>query len=126
MTTYAYINETTRVTLDGDTFYVKRYSIATTPFVVYDVYEPTDLSPRQHTTVTHEEHGWLGKVITRTDARIETMTPGSAERLHANKAIREARADLCRRVLLDAYPELADREDVRWDSGSAITTELDD
>ena len=94
-----------RTTPDG--FTVERYSIITTPVVVYTVLEPAASDWSSHSTITTLDGVKMGRVSTRgLPADLDKLPAGSAER---SAAVREFYEDLwqaCAAEIVEAYPHL--------------------
>lgn len=98
----------------GNHYLVHRYSILTTSYVCYAVYEPSALMGNHSTITTREETRpdgsiyvtWLGDVTTRRlpDA-LEAMTPGSQERIKAVDAYLDGWKAFAESLIRSAFPQ---------------------
>jgi len=96
-----YISETKRI---GDKV-IKKYSVAGTDLIVYEVYEPSALMG-PHGTVTSIEGKWYGRVGTRRPPpELEALPAGSEERFRAVGKWYEGQYEEAYKLITEAFPE---------------------
>lgn len=121
-TTFPRVNQWRVVFIDGATFYVHRYSILTTPFVVYEAWERyAGHSACRFSTPTGEAFGMV--VARPLSERIEAMAPGSEERVQLAAVRRHRLEILAEQAIEKAWPGIQAYPDANIESGRIVTRE---
>lgn len=89
---------------------VKKYNIAATDLIVYDVWEPSELAG-PHSTVTTIDGRWYGRLGTRrSTSELEGLAPGSEERFRAVGKWHDDQFEEAYRLIVQAFPEASGGE----------------
>jgi len=111
-----YINEQREM---GNGVIVRRYSILSSPTVVYDVFEPK----AGHSTITTIDGRWMGRIGTGSlPSELESLTPMSKERQYRVSEWLKEQYQRAYDLILIAYPHLGSIE-YRANMGDITTTE---
>jgi hypothetical protein len=89
-------------------FIIKRTPILTTTTVVYSAWERSAGICGQHSTVTSDDDGWLGRVGTRALTPELAALPQGRERWDAVDAYHEEQYQAAYAAIVAAHPEAAE------------------
>lgn len=121
--TFPRVNQWRTVYIGGATFHVHRFSILTTPFVVYEAWERYDnhSTCKFSNTPTGEA---LGLVVARPlSERVAALPGGSEERVQLASIRRHRLEILAEQAIEKAWPEVAAYPDANITGGRIETLE---